>query len=176
MYAQLKDGGYAAMLHDLLHRDLADWHPRSIIPTPELVRQQQESLEALDAWWFELLQTGELAGASSRDPSVARSNHFEEKVEEVDRFGNQRQRVRRRDGLYDQARRISPRLKTMSEHKLGSFLDGKGCVNIRSSKRRGWKFPTWSSAVPRGKRAFRERCGTIQSTKSGQAKRSTSEG
>jgi hypothetical protein len=58
--AQLKDGGYAAMLYDLLHRDLTGWHPRQILRTAELARQQEQSLEPLDEWWFELLQTGML--------------------------------------------------------------------------------------------------------------------
>jgi hypothetical protein len=141
IYAELKAGGLAAMLHDLLHHDLTGFHPRAIVRTPELVRQQEESLDPLDAWWLELLQTGELAGALPRDPSTAPSNRFEEKVYDLDGYGKERPRHVWREGLYDQAKRISPRLKNVTEHKLGSYLDDKGCMNARSSKRRGWKFP-----------------------------------
>jgi hypothetical protein len=62
IYEQMKTGGYAAMLHELLRHDLTDWHPREIVRTAELVHQQEESLNPQDEWWFELLQTGVLAG------------------------------------------------------------------------------------------------------------------
>jgi hypothetical protein len=146
IYHQLRDGGYAAMFYDLLHRDLTNWHPREIVRTPELVRQQEESLNPFEDWWLELLQTTVLAGADPDDPSVAFSNRFEDKVVEVDDYGGRHSRVVWRDGLYDQARRVSPRLKGVSEHKLGTYLRDHGCVKIRcrrsGSQRRGWQFPS----------------------------------
>lgn len=141
LYEQMKAGGYAAMLYDLLHRDLTNWHPRDIVRTAELARQQEESLNPLDEWWFELLQTGVLSGAHSDDPSAAVSNRYEDKVQEIDEYVNKRTRFVWRDGLYDQARRVSPRLKGMSDHKLGSYLNDQGCTNARPSRRRGWQFP-----------------------------------
>src|SRR6266487_2723713 len=57
LYAQLESGGYAAMLHDLLRRDVRDWHPRKFPRTDALVEQQRHSLSALDSWWVELLET-----------------------------------------------------------------------------------------------------------------------
>jgi Family of unknown function (DUF5906)/Bifunctional DNA primase/polymerase, N-terminal len=53
LYAQMEEGGYAAMLHDLLQLDLGDWHPREIIRTDALYEQQMLSLDTLDpvdAW------------------------------------------------------------------------------------------------------------------------------
>jgi hypothetical protein len=41
LYGQMENGGYGAMLHDLLQLDLGDWHPRNI-PVTEALRQQQE--------------------------------------------------------------------------------------------------------------------------------------
>ena len=38
--AQLEDGGYAAMLFDLLHHDLGDWHPRNLPKDTGLLEQQ----------------------------------------------------------------------------------------------------------------------------------------
>jgi hypothetical protein len=145
IYQQLREGGYAAIFYDLLHRDLTNWHPREIVRTSELVRQQAESLNPFEDWWFELLQTGVLAGADPDDPSVAISNRYQHKVVEVDEYGNKHARFVWRDGVYDQARRVSPRLKSTSEHKLGKYLGDQGCVSTRcrrsSSQRRGWQFP-----------------------------------
>jgi hypothetical protein len=63
------EGGLAAMLHDLLKRDLGDWHPRQIIRTPALRDQQLLSLDSLDphdAWWLTLLSDGLLPGYQGR--------------------------------------------------------------------------------------------------------------
>jgi hypothetical protein len=50
IYQQLQNGGYAAMLYDLLRHDLVGWHPREIVRTAELAHQQEESLSPEDAW------------------------------------------------------------------------------------------------------------------------------
>jgi hypothetical protein len=134
---QLKDGGYEAMLHDLLHRDLGDFHPRQLPKCNDLTSQQALSLAPLDSWWVELLETGMLSGCDPTAPNRAVSNKYEEKVVVGvnDRFVT-------RPGLYDQARTLEPRLRTMSDHKLGSFLDEQGCDNSRKVMRhRGWTFP-----------------------------------
>jgi hypothetical protein len=141
LYKQMREGGYAAMLFDLLARDLGDWHPRDIVSTEALTGQQEESLSALDEWWLELLQTGVLAGADENDPSRAISNRYEEEIEESIGFGGKRTRTVWREGLYDQARRISPRLKGRSDTVLGRYLRDRGCRNAWVSRQRGWQFP-----------------------------------
>lgn len=146
LYAQLRDGGYAAMLFDLLNYNLGDWHPRNIIHTAALGAQQEESLSPLDAWWFELLQTSALGGGNRLRPGEAISNEYEEEITEQDGYGGVRKRTVKRDGLYDQARSMSPKLKGVSDHKLGRYLSERGCestANIRwaGKKSRGWKFP-----------------------------------
>jgi hypothetical protein len=142
LYKQMREGGYAAMLFDLLARDLGDWHPRDIIHTEALTGQQEESLSALDEWWLELLQTGVLAGADENDPSRAASNKYEiEQDLGTDGFGVRKTRMVWREGLYDQARRISPRLKGRSDHALGRYLKDRGCTNIWVRRDRGWQFP-----------------------------------
>src|SRR5262249_35092084 len=82
IYKQMQEGGYAAMLYDLLHHDLGDWHPRRIVRTRALAKQQEESLSALDAWWLELLQTGVLAGTDELAPEKATSNKYEKEITE----------------------------------------------------------------------------------------------
>jgi hypothetical protein len=52
IYQQLKNGGYEAMLFELLDHNLGDWHPRQIVRTAALAEQQEKSLEPLDAWFL----------------------------------------------------------------------------------------------------------------------------
>jgi hypothetical protein len=110
------------------------------VRTRALAKQQEESLSALDSWWFELLQTGVLAGSSELAPEKATSNKYEKVVIERDGMFERRRTVWR-DGLYDQARRSSPRLKNATEHSLGGYLTERGCVRAWVHRERGWKFP-----------------------------------
>src|SRR6516165_2968166 len=123
LYRQMENGGYAAMLYDLLKLDLANWHPREVVRTKALAEQQERSLSALDEWWLEVLQTGVLVGASTKDPGRPVSNRYEETTFEQDQFsGFSHRRTVRRDGLYDHARASSPRLRSASDAALGRYL------------------------------------------------------
>jgi Family of unknown function (DUF5906) len=142
LYKQMRQGGYAAMLFDLLARDLGDWHPRDIVRTEALTGQQEESLSPLDAWWFELLQTGVLSGADEDDPDRAISTEYEEEIEEPTGWGGTRKRTVRHEGLFDQARRISPKLKAVTDAALGRYLTNEqGCKRAWVHRERGWQFP-----------------------------------
>ncbi|WP_296029660.1 DUF5906 domain-containing protein [uncultured Alcanivorax sp.] len=58
---QLKGGGLAAMLHDLLSRELGDWHPRRNVPqTDALHAQKAASVTGVDAVFLDLLRAGEI--------------------------------------------------------------------------------------------------------------------
>jgi hypothetical protein len=142
LYQEMSNGGLRAMLYDLLHRDLGDWHPRQIVRTEALGKQQEESLSPFDQWWLELLQTAVLEGAANKlAPDEAISNRYEDTIDEIDPYGGKRQRTVWRDGLYDQAKRISPRLKGVSDTALGRYLRDHGCENAWVRRRRGWRFP-----------------------------------
>jgi hypothetical protein len=160
IYQEMRSGGLEAMLYDLLHYDLGAWHPRQIVRTPALAKQQQESLSPLDQWWLELLQTAVLEGASEHAPDEAVSNEYEEVVTETDGYGGKRTRRVKRKGLYDQARRISPRLKGVSDTALGLYLREPecGCTNAwprgGGRGRRGWKFPPLKQCRERWKARF----------------------
>lgn len=58
---QLDDGGLAGLLHDMLTRDLGEWHPRDSVPRTEALAEQIEmSQSAEESWWDGLLDTGKL--------------------------------------------------------------------------------------------------------------------
>src|SRR5262249_3847779 len=156
IYEQLKNGGCEAMLFDLLEPDVGDWHPRQIVRTAPLPEQQERSLSAFDAWWLETLQTGVLGGANSFHPERAISNRYEEEVED----SSGRIRTVKRDGLYDHARRISPKLKYETEAAFGRYLshEQRGAESAWVRRHRGWKFPPlsvcrerWLSRFPQTK-------------------------
>lgn len=61
LYKQLNGGGMAAMLWDLLQRDIESWHPRDSIPvTDAAVDQKLRSMNPMEQWWFNILAAGEL--------------------------------------------------------------------------------------------------------------------
>jgi hypothetical protein len=133
LVAELDNGGCAAMLHDLMRLDLQGWHPRQVVKTAALQEQQRQSLREYDEWLVGLLESGTLAGARDQKTGAARLRGYEEE----DFAGR---RVRRK-GLYEQAVELSPALKYVSEHKLGSHLHGWGCWSVRTSQYRLWQFP-----------------------------------
>jgi hypothetical protein len=142
LYEQLEDGGYAAMLFDLLNRHLGAFHPRRLPKTDALREQQRQGLQPCDAWWVELLEIGVLEGADPNAPNCAVSNAYDREVTETDRYGIPRKRHIRQRGLYDQARAIEPRLRRRNDHLLGRYLSEQGCDNSQKVlRRRGWKFP-----------------------------------
>lgn len=58
---QLRGGGLAAMLHDLLTMDLGDWHPRRSVPQTEALHAQKAAtVGGIDAVFLDLLRTGEI--------------------------------------------------------------------------------------------------------------------
>src|SRR5262249_33977063 len=59
-------------------------------------------------------------------------------------FGGKRTRTARCDGLYDQARRISPKLKNETEAAFGRYLNKQGCERKWVCRQRGWQFPPLS--------------------------------
>jgi hypothetical protein len=132
LYRQLADGGYAAMLHDLLRRTLGDWHPRKVPMTEALLDQQVRSLEPLDAWVVAFLQDGALPadyGVNRPDVALSRSQP------DVDGRNP-------RNGIFDLARDRVPALRFVDEQVLARHLREKvKCTPWRDSDRRGWQFP-----------------------------------
>jgi Family of unknown function (DUF5906) len=56
IHRQLENGGYAAMLHDLLHYDLSGFDITKIPDTAARAAQKQLSLQGPDQWFYECLE------------------------------------------------------------------------------------------------------------------------
>jgi Family of unknown function (DUF5906)/Bifunctional DNA primase/polymerase, N-terminal len=128
LYEEIKNGGAAAMMHDLLALDLEGWHPRDDVPkTKALLEQKDYSLSPEQQWWFSMLKSGELPGAVDKhNPRLAMS-----------------------EALCECARKTSPRLQFHSYHRLTEVLKQYGCdrdVNHRINGQRAWRFPPLAEA------------------------------
>jgi hypothetical protein len=55
---QLENGGYEAMLHELLHRDLTGFRVQRVPETEGLQAQKKLSLTTEASWWLDCLQRG----------------------------------------------------------------------------------------------------------------------
>lgn len=60
LIAQMKDGGAAAMLHDLLRRDISGFDVAVFPKTDALRDQQNRSMEGVDRWIYDFLSAGTL--------------------------------------------------------------------------------------------------------------------
>jgi hypothetical protein len=60
LWEEINGGGIAAMMHDLLARDLSGWNPEAFPITPALVKQKQQTLRGFDKAFEAWLQTGVL--------------------------------------------------------------------------------------------------------------------
>jgi hypothetical protein len=58
IYDCAENGGLAAMLHDLQHRDIKGWHPQDIPGTKALADQKERSMGVEGEWWREVLDVG----------------------------------------------------------------------------------------------------------------------
>jgi hypothetical protein len=56
--AEQENGGYEAMLHELLERDLTQANLRAVPMTEALQDQRRHSLDAIHAWWLNCLHRG----------------------------------------------------------------------------------------------------------------------
>lgn len=55
---EIDDAGVAAMAHDLLEMDLSGFNVRDKPDTPELLEQKLRSLEPIERWWHDYLDSG----------------------------------------------------------------------------------------------------------------------
>jgi hypothetical protein len=58
LHREMRQGGLAAMLHDMLRRDITKFEHRVIPQTAALEEQKRLSLDTLDRWWLAVLERG----------------------------------------------------------------------------------------------------------------------
>jgi hypothetical protein len=63
LYEQLENGGYAAMLHELLSRDILNFDVRHPPSTKAHIAQKRMTLRGVDAWVDDLLERGSVGAA-----------------------------------------------------------------------------------------------------------------
>jgi hypothetical protein len=126
LYRQLENGGYGAMLHDLLHRELGDWHPRQIPMTEALRDQQVRNLEPLDAWLVGLLDSGVLPPGGDQPNRVPSHSYHDLEGRNP------------KNGLFDMARERVPSLRRLDDQVLAGHLKKLGCKPWRNKTQRGW--------------------------------------
>lgn len=132
---EMKQGSIEAMLYDLLRLPLGEWHPREIYETAALQDQKARTLRGLDAWWENLLQTGDLPRSTgAAQPGWAPSRE-----------------------LFEDAKAKAPGEYQLTETRLGRFLRDKGCTAhmVGKERIRGWRFPLLSDA----REAWAKKCG-----------------
>jgi hypothetical protein len=117
LYKEIDGDGPAAMLYDLLHMDLGDWHPRQVYKTSALRRQQDLSLPPLEQWLLTLLEDGRLPYPAVGKPYAATPTN-----------------------LANDAKGKVPRLRDLSFNELAEFLEEWGCSKAGGDQRL-WRFP-----------------------------------
>jgi Bifunctional DNA primase/polymerase, N-terminal/Primase C terminal 2 (PriCT-2)/Family of unknown function (DUF5906) len=123
LHHEFDNGGLEAMLFDLLHWDLGDWHPRQVYETEGLRRQKEQSLPPLAEWFVLLLEDGNLPGRN---------------------FLDGRKNFATTSALVEHARQRVPRLRHyLSDKAMGDFLSERKCTSDKNQSRtaRGWSFP-----------------------------------
>lgn len=122
--AELQNGGYEAMLHDLLAMELGDWHPRNDVPKSSALREQQlENLDPLTRWVLGLLKEGILPGNVPTRPK------------DVDPY------ARLNLTIYEEIRETTPELRHMSNDKLADGLTPWFGKSVRFGDRMGRVIP-----------------------------------
>jgi hypothetical protein len=124
LHHELENGGLEAMLYDLRHWDLEDWHPRQIYETEGLRQQKAQSLSPLAEWFVLVLEDGSLPGRGD--------------------FLDKRKNFATTSTLVEDARQRAPRQRYyLSDKAMGNFLRDRGCTpgKNEAGTARGWRFP-----------------------------------
>jgi hypothetical protein len=69
LHKELDGGGRAAMLYELQHLELGDWHPRVGYKTAALQREKKQGVTGFDAFYQILLEDGYLPGETATAPN-----------------------------------------------------------------------------------------------------------
>ena len=146
LYREIDGGGPAAMLYDLQHMDLGDWHPRHIYKTAALRHQQELSLSPWDEWMLGLLEEGELPGTVAGRLRTASPTAL----------------------LYDAKEKVL-RLRDQGKMKLADYLGKQWqCTKYHDGPVRGYNFPPLANLRSTWDKRFGHREWTIRRNDWGQ--------
>lgn len=125
LFAQLDNGGRAAMLYDLMQMDLGDWHPRENIPKNDARNKQiAASLGGFEKVMLDLLRVGEIPveeWVTDYQPFVATSV------------------------MHEYAQRTSGR-NDVTLNAVAGLLKELGAEKDRSRRPSGWILPSLADA------------------------------
>jgi hypothetical protein len=130
--AEIENGGAAAMLHELLHKPLGNWHPRQIYRNAALRMQQAQSLRGFDGFLEHVLQEGMIPGADQKRPYRVTF-----------------------DNLVRAARKADPSLARMSEKAFAERCDSFGITRARNNTGALREFPPLPEARKRFEAKYR---------------------
>lgn len=116
LHDELAHGGLEAMLWDLQHAPLGDWHPREIPHNEALRAQKERSLSPIQEWWLEILQNGRVPYGLRDEPDKVDSSQLLANAQSF------------------------PKLKELSPQALGRFLTGVGGTNLHTRDGNRWGF------------------------------------
>jgi hypothetical protein len=84
---QMENGGYAAMLYDLLNIDISDFDIRDVPDSKGLREQKILSMDPITAWWFQKLQDGTLPSQNGEWGLVEKNAMYDDYVNTVGKAG-----------------------------------------------------------------------------------------
>ncbi len=127
---EMRNGGIAALVHDLLALDLSDFNVRQKPETQQLIEQKLHSLSPIARWWFDTLDSGELSGEGEWSDFIMTSAIITGVVELA---GN---KLYKKPAAIDVQREMAKLCPSASRHQLGK----------RRGRNRGLKVPSLAQA------------------------------
>lgn len=116
--AEMEAGGYEAMLHDLLNRDLSNYNARRVPVTEGLQDQRKLSLGTSQAWWLDCLHRGYVFRSKLGLEHYFSEWHEEESTEVL--FAS-----------YEAFARDRHERHPMAREAFGRFMSAMGCKPAR---------------------------------------------
>ena len=122
IWGEMENGGYEAMLHDLLEYDLTFFNHRNAPRTAGLMEQKKLSLGTSEAWWLDVLHRGYV---------------WKSKLGLEEYFGEWQSDFIATDLLYDaytEFAKAKHERHAMARGAFGAFITGMGGMAARPSK------------------------------------------
>jgi hypothetical protein len=120
IHKELNSGGREAMLYDLLHINISDWHPRNDIPeTSELQKQVEFSMTREQRFMKQFLVDGVFPGENKKNKYNIRTIEFGEYIDQIDSD-----------------------MRKVSTHKRCNLLRSMGVTSYKSNGNLWWDFPS----------------------------------